>query len=410
MAFTIEPAAGPLPFLNPPSAPVGFGGAIPLGPQISLKGSGFSANTQIFWDGTSIPVTAFTATGVTITPPAADLAQWGQHQVYAASGAFQSAPVTVIVARSVNARGSAYDSANNVLYLLSGSTPQASASDLLILDGATGHLLNTLPALIPGSGPMAVSANGQYLYLASNAGSFSLAQVYRYSAMSGGIDLQWAVPSPTGQTFSQVNYLLTPPDSAQTVIVSSSNDSGDCQVVIFDGNQARALTSVTAGFPLSSYYTGYPTFFASSSRIYTGNLSESATATGDPCWQWFDYSALGITGGQPSCADAPSELKYDSGVDYLTDGTRVFVVAEPLPPQSGLSAPSPTADIINRRAWQLNVTPYSVSQVFAYDMNAQRLQWLMQVSYNTFQQTAVFYSLGNGSALLVAGSYVYLVH
>ncbi|MEO7145563.1 MAG: hypothetical protein ABI165_18870, partial [Bryobacteraceae bacterium] len=144
--FTVEPASGVgVPVLNTPT-PLTFGGTPSLGPQISLTGSGFTANTRIFWDGASVPVSSFTATRIAIQPPAADLTKWGAHDVYAMDGVFQSPTVREFIGRSVDVRSSAYDPAQNVLYVLSRSTLYADASDLLILDGATGSLLNSLPA------------------------------------------------------------------------------------------------------------------------------------------------------------------------------------------------------------------------------------------------------------------------
>jgi hypothetical protein len=407
-AFAIQPASGAtVPFLNSPSVPFTFGGTVALGPQISMGGSGFTASTQIFWDGASVPVSAFAATSIAFQPPPASLAQWGVHSVNAVNGAFQSPTVKVSIGRAVNLRRSAYDPVKSILYVLSGATA-AVPSDLLILDGATGKLLNTLPALLTGVGLMAVSANGQYLYIANDIGSSSLAQIFRYNTETATVDLQWQIPSFNGQVFSQVNSIVTPPDSPETLVVSSNDNQGNSQVLIFDGNRARALTSVTAGFPAASSTSGYPLFFASSTRIYGGVSVLSNNVTGNPCWIWLDYNAAGISGGQSACADAPPEVQHDSGVDYLTDGARVYVISEPSPTAFTNYPPDLTGDLTSRRAWQFDAPAVGPALLFEYNMDAQQLQLLTQLQINNSLGAGTLYSMGNGAALLALSSYIFV--
>jgi hypothetical protein len=373
-AFTVEPAAGVgVPVLTPPP-PFLLGGATPLGPQLSVAGSGFTSHTQILWDGASVPVAAFTATGISFTPPASDLTHWSSHTVSAVDGGFQSPAVQALVGITATPQIAAYDPGHSILYVVS-----SGAGNLSILDGATGSSLGSLPAIVSSPGPIALSADGRYLYLAENP-SFAQPQVVRYNTQSGVVDLHWQIPSLSNMQFRSITSLVTPPDSPDTVMVSTT----DNYIVIYDHGQARGAPAPLAG----------PAFFASSSRIYAAGSSASA----GPCWLWLNYDAFGFSGGQMSCGPPPAELQSDSGVDYLTDGIRTYVVAEPNAGGVG----DFVADVTHREAWQLGGGIFGLYYLFEYNMDTQQLRSIAQLSSGSpYGASPAIYSTGNGAVLVV---------
>lgn len=396
--FTVQPAAGSGALSINTHTPFLFGATQPLGPSISFTGSGFNSATQAFWDGAAVPVTAAAPGTISIQPPAADLERWGAHDLYVTNGAYRSPSTRVFVGRSLLAVGSAYDPALNRLYALVTSLPNGGTycqgCDLQILDGATGITLATVPNIVKMFRAAALSADGRFLYIAQ-AGSTALATIVRYNTSTGAIDLRWPVPAPAGQAASAVNSLATPPDSPETLIVSTTAG----QVLVFDHDRPRLFDSVAAGFPGSAFSGGFPIAFAGAGRIYGG-----ATAN---CWTWLDYDAFGISGGQPSCSNEPPEVQHDSGIAYLTDGKRVYVNALPsllTPANPYYGGPAYALDLSRRQAWEFNFA--SSAQLLQYAMDAQQLQLKAQLGS---PGAAAIYPAGNGALLAVMPSYMLLI-
>jgi hypothetical protein len=396
--FTVQPASGTaIPLLASPYALL-FGGYTALGPAITLTGTGFAAGTQVFWDGASVPVTAYNSGSITIQPPAGDLARLGAHTVYAANGALQSLPVQIPIGRSVSLTDSAYDPNQKRLYALSASATTLYASDLHVFDGVTGNLLATVPGIVSNLLETAISADGQYLYLAGSQEN-QRPVIVRYNTAAGAVDLQWT-PTLAGGTPIYVNSLATPPDSPGTVIVSTSYG----QVLIFDGDQPRPFDSIAAGFPVNS---GYMARFASGTRIYTAGGAGSLVVPGF-CWTWLDYDAFGISGGQPSCAAEPPETQHVSGVTYLTDGTRVYVVStQPAMSSNSHYTPSYAADLALGQAWEFGQLIYSgENQLFEYNMGTEQLQ--LKLSFSA-EGNGKLYSAGNGAVLMALPNAILLI-
>jgi hypothetical protein len=397
--FSVLPTSGMgVPILDAPAAYT-FGPSIPLGPTLQIGGSGFTSSTTVFWDGAQIPVSSFTATQITVQPPAADLTHWGVHQVYAVNGPFQSATVPVYIASPISASTSAYDPVQNRLYVFGSMGVYSPTRGLFALDASTGDLLNSISNILPSGQAIAVSADGQYVYLGSTGGPN--AQIVRYNVSLGKVDLSWQIQPPAGLPSNGINSLVTPPDSPQTVIASTQ--AGD--VLIFDNSQARPNDSTAQGF-FSTFLQnngGYQVFFASSSRIYAAP-GYNTSLTGDtPCWMWMDYDASGISGGQTSCSGQPPETQEDNGVTYLTDGSRTFVVSVPeVPAPPSYSAPSFALDLANNKVWQVSPLFEDDYQLQEFGMKAQQFGVPAQIGVSYFPAGVLaVYAAPNGAALVV---------
>jgi DNA-binding beta-propeller fold protein YncE len=404
VTFTVQPSSGAgVPVLY--EALLIYGGPVALGPQVSLFATGITATAHVFWDGAEVPVASFTSTGIAIQPPAGDLSRLGAHQVYAVDGAFRSMPARVLIGRSVTTSSSAYDPLKNRLYILGSLSPYASTVDLLVFDATTGSLLSSLPSIVQYPRAVALSADGHYLYVAGSADN-ALAPILRYNTETNAVDLQWQAPAATGQTTSVVNSIVTPPDSPETLIVSTT----DNLVLIFDRDRARPFDAATVGFP--GYFSGgYPIFFASATRVYGGipGPSSSGSVT---CWMWLDYDGLGFSGGQSTCAAEPPEMHHDNGVTYLTDGARTYVTSLPWqqpPASSFLTASGRAIDLGRRHAWQYSFSNTSAAQLLDYDMDARQLQLKLQMYTSSYTASGKPYPMSNGAVLLVTQSSIVVV-
>ena len=375
-----------------------FGGTAKLGPQIGIGGSGFTASTQAFWDGAQVPVSAVTATSITIQPPSGDLAHWGAHDFYVSNGAPQSLTGKVFVSLAIPAANSAYDPVQNKLYVLGSATFNQATTDLTVLDAATGAVLHSLPTIPLTLHSAVVSADGNYLYMAGYKPQ-SPAQIVRYNTATNAIDLQWPV-SPVGEfTSADINSLATPPDSPETLIAST----GSGQVLVFDRDRQRTYDSISAGFQTNYFTSGYPIFFASATRIYGGT---PVPTNGTPCWIWLDYDAFGISGGQSACGAAPPETQHDHGLTYLTDGARVSAISLP-PPLTQTYAASLAADLTGRHAWQSTNAGYLGYQLFDYKMDSEQFQ--LKAQLNAFSYgIGPLYATAKG-VLMVLPDYTLLI-
>ncbi|MEO8131746.1 MAG: hypothetical protein ABI822_31925, partial [Bryobacteraceae bacterium] len=373
--FVVQPASNAVPVITRP-APLFYNALNPLGPQVPFSGSGFTSRTRAFWDGVEISVAAVNANRIDVRPPSGDLNRLGAHDFYVTNDAFRSATVRVYIGHAVTAVGSAYNPVRNLLFAITETPSTISSYDLLVWDAATGNLLTRVPGFIPVFRAVALSADGRYLYVAG-VSSTSKSTILRYNTAAGAVDLQWEVPLSAGQSRIDINSLVTPPDSPETVIVSTTMG----EVMIFDRDRPRPYTFLATGLP-SDYFQTYPLVFAGASRIYTGATFPSQNL-GRECWLWLDYDVFGISGGQPSCTTEPSETQHDSGVTYLSDGNRTYVASATSPLRLKLDDPRPNfaLDLTRRVLWQFGSSSSGANQLLSYTMDSQQFLLVGQILY-----------------------------
>jgi hypothetical protein len=233
----------------------------------------------------------------------------------------------------------------------------------------------------------------------------------RYRGIYPGVDLLYRasdkdiefdlVVSP-----GAVNYgtglvsMATPPDSPQTLIISTNSD-----ILIYDRDQPRLFDAAAAGFPT---FQGYSLLFAGQKRIY-GNQGYTALHDTGFCLTWLNYDAFGISTSQSACGPMPPEVQDDHGVTYVSDGVRNYVFSMPSPellPYGSLVYYA--ADPANRQAWEIIPSAYQ-PQLFQYNMDTEQLQFRLQVNYSYIPLAAVLYPAGNGAVLMVQGNSVLLI-
>jgi hypothetical protein len=357
--FAVVAPGTTLPVVNSPTNPPIFGGTPPLGSKIGLTGSGFASSTRIFWDGSEIPVEFVSATRINVQPPAADLARWGGHTVYAMNGALRSTDATVYIARSVSSYLAAADPVRRKLYAIQTvySNPQTTY-DLAILDLATGEPLQTVAGVANSPQAMVVSTDGAYLYIADGGSS---PRIRRYNVDAGAFDPDVTLAyDPYG---SSLPALVAIPGSPQSVIFWNAAQG----VTIYDNGQARPNGPAAAGFK-----TGDSPVFATASRIYLN-------APTGACWQWMEFDASGITGGSPNCSPAaPPDAVRDGAFLYLTDGDRTYPVWLPQDQSSGPYGSRRMIADVPHRVVYVTAVAGSSARVLQYNLDNQQLRLLAQ--------------------------------
>lgn len=164
-------ASAPVPaltFIAPAGAPIG------TSTQITLTGSGFTTNSIAQWNGTALPTTFTSATGVTAQVPASLLNLPGNYQVTVTNpapggGTSSALPFTGFVGLPTNAM--TYNPSNGLFYV---SVPSAAGAPygncVVSVDPATGAL--GTPIFV-GSEPdkLAIAGDGQTMWVGLDAAS-----------------------------------------------------------------------------------------------------------------------------------------------------------------------------------------------------------------------------------------------
>jgi hypothetical protein len=250
------------------------------------------------------------------------------------------------------------------------------------MNAQTGAILRTVPAIAANLRAMALSANGQYLYLADAATSTAGALILRYDTAAGKVDLQWSLPATTPGGISagpDVTALATPAGSPGTLIVSQANGIA----TIFDGASPRLFDSTLAGFVPNSHST-IPFIFAGTSRVYV--LAGS-------CWEWLDFDAFGFSGGQATCGPMPSDVMQLGGLLYASDGARGIA----------FSFPGATGNVVFFFAMDpmaLHAWSWDTGGFINYNLATGTMQ-TTALSSSVFPFSSAVYPAGDGSAILV---------
>ena len=383
--FTVQPSSGGVPRLNVPGVVV-IGAPAISGGRVAFTGSNFVAGMRAFWDGADVPVLVTSATAISVSPPAADLLHVGQHSLYVSLNGLISATVPVIVVSSLAIGPAVADVAGQRLYMIGGSIsnfPQA--LDLLILDMRQGDLITTIPGGGSGVGFLALSDDGQYLYLGVNdlSGTVATSAVRRFNTTTRSIDLSWSLPP-----YINIWAIAAVPGSPETVIVGTT----DRAITIYDRDQPRARTFQN----LIQSTTTIP--FVTANRLFL-------TAT-PQCWSWVDFDPTGVISSQ-QCGPEPPEVKHDSGVVYLTDGTHNYPVATPLVPVSQFILPPILAmDLSSRRVAQLSNNGSSRTLTL-YNMDTQQQQTLF--TFGSAQSSSGLWFNQSGNLLVQSFPYLTFV-
>ncbi len=296
---------------------------------IMLTGSNFSRGATVQLNGATIQTSYVSATQLTATVPAANLAALGWAGVSVVNpipggGVSAVVPLYVFSVLAVNASHVVYDPYTRRLMagLSSGTT------------GTTGLAGNSLVAITPetastgtpvalGGTPagLALSSDGQYLYaLLPNATSGGIA---RFRMQSQQVDFTASGFQATGYNVG-LRDLATLPGSANTLAVDEGEYPG-LSLFDFDGGTRTATRRGTA----TGIYTGTCPTFADASRVFTVDLYSGGGAL-----YAFDATAGGLRSGPGSVLQGMNCTKVDGGLLYGQAGG-VAAVTNGVPTQAG---------------------------------------------------------------------------
>jgi len=339
------------------------------GSALTIAGGGFDNTTQVYWDGAAIPATVNASTSLTMTPPSGSLSRPGAHNVFARNGALVSNTARIYVQQplTIKVGAQAYDPVLQRLYLVSPASSAGASASLMAYDAVSGAQTASVPNIQSTVGPIAVSDDGQFVYIAGGANGL---QVTRFNVAAGAVDLTWQVQPPPLSVTAGIEALFVASHSPQTLVVcltySSAfslsrvaNATEGTQIVVYDGSTPRFLTAVDSGVQLNQVspqvsISPYPVFATRNRVIFENQYADEYPDGITTCWEWLDFDAPGIEGGNSTCGSEPAELVHDHGVSYLTDNNRTlpiaFLNAMSENPYSPLEL---LVDPVHRTAWAL---------------------------------------------------------
>jgi uncharacterized repeat protein (TIGR01451 family) len=304
-------ASSPVPaltFIAPDGAPIG------ASTQITLTGSGFTADSVVQWNGTAVPTTFTSATAVTAQVPASLLTLPGNYQVTVTNpapggGTTSALPFTGFVGIPTNAM--TYNPTNGLFYV---SVPSAAGPPygncVVSVNPATGAL--GAPIFV-GSEPdkLAVAGDGQTMWVGLDAAS----TIEEVNLATGAVGMQIPLADDSGiYDYPPVLHSISVlPGTSTSIAVSITTNNGLYvdHIAIFDNGVQR--TNVGTIFLTGSVDAIFVN--PAQPEIY-------ATALGTG-YGVFSYDASGVTLKTGNVSDpgesatSGTELQIDNGRAYL---------------------------------------------------------------------------------------------
>jgi trimeric autotransporter adhesin len=304
-------ASAPVPaltFIAPAGAPIG------TSTQITLTGSGFTADSVAQWNGTALPTTFTSTTAVTAQVPASLLNLPGNYQVTVTNpapggGTSSALPFTGFVGLPTNAM--TYNPSNGLFYV---SVPSAAGPPygncVVSVDPATGAL--GAPIFV-GSEPdkLAIAGDGQTMWVGLDAAS----TIEEVNLATGAVGMQIPLGDDTGiYDFPPVLHSISVlPGTSTSIAVSITTNNGlyvDYIAIFDNGVQRPNVGTIFLTGSVDAIFVN-PTL----PEIYA-----TALGTGYGVFS-YDASGVTLTAGNVSepgeSASSGTELQIDNGHAYL---------------------------------------------------------------------------------------------
>ncbi|MBS1803976.1 MAG: transcription factor [Acidobacteria bacterium] len=299
---------------NPPAptltASYPGGGPVNTATDISLNGTGFTANTTVAINGATIFSTFQNSSLITATIPASSVALPGNVNITVttpAPGGGTSAALPYTVFLPISNNDIVYDSVDGLLYASVPVTGIGSGGNSVVgIDPFTGDIKRTIWV---GSNPnkLALSTNGKQLFVGLD-GAGAVAQV---DLTQGKVVNQFSLgggPGVYDPPFTAL-YLAAVPASPNSVAVSAWQ-------LAYSGYK---ITIYDSGIPRANVYpngSGPVTFGSSPSVLYTANNVYGGSI------QKLTVDSTGVTGSTNLASTSGDiiTLQYDNGRLYASSG------------------------------------------------------------------------------------------
>lgn len=266
---------------------------------LTLTGTGFTPNSMVAYNGTTVPVAYVSSTSLTATLPASRLPGSGSVTVTTpAPGGGSSASLTFTGYIAIANNGMVYSPTNGLLYI---SVPSSAGppygNSVVPVDPVTGGL--GAPIFV-GSEPdkLALTSDGKYLWVSLD-GAYAVRKVDLTANTAG---LQFTLMNSVGASFSAL-ALAALPGASDSVVVSLEGSGYGSYVNIYDSGTPRANAGVSTAY--ESYGYG----------ILADATPDEIYVAGPGAYTTYSYDGSGLT---PKISNTSNS--YDS---YPWDGIQI---------------------------------------------------------------------------------------
>jgi hypothetical protein len=392
---------------------------------ITVTGSGFNANSAVQLNGTPLGTSYESATTLTATVPAANLAtmDWAGISVEnptPGGGASNIAPLTIYTVLTIGVNHILYDpySRNIMASVGSGSSSVAGNSIASIRPdtGTVGTAVNI------GSQPtnLALTSDGNILYTIL-AGSQSVA---RYNMLSQQADFTWPVPNTTA---NQLRGITTQPGNENTIALDLGSWAGNAIFDFDPVNKTAAMRGQASG-PYTGSCIVMPTAtdMLSFDTDTTGATLDhyTVTAAGFTYYNYQQFVESTLNHGGCFKADGNKVFTVTGGVaDWTTNpATQLGVFGASNNSMWGYNGDVLPDGSLGRTFSVLNSTstysyPSTYDTVQAFDNNTYMPAGSVSIDFATAEGVNSSYTLTDvirwgqdGIAILTSGSHIYLLH
>ncbi len=273
-----DPPAPTLTSILPNSGPINTAA------KITLSGAGFTANSTVAYNGTSLPATFISTSSLTVTLPASSVALPGNGSFTVttpAPGGGTSAAMVYTAYIQIANNSMIYNPVDGLFYV---SVPSAAGlpygNSVVSVDPATGAL--GTPIYV-GSEPnkLAITSDGKYLWVGLDGAS-----AVRKVDLTGGVaGLQFTLGGNTGIYANPGTALALAalPGATDSVVVSATNEFSNLALAIYDSGVVRGGSSSTN----NAYNSAYSLLVdGTRGEVYAGSQNAYYTYT---------YGSTGLT-------------------------------------------------------------------------------------------------------------------
>ena len=391
---------------------------------ITMTGAGFNSNSTVQLDGTPLATSYESATTLTATVPAANLATMGWASISVMNptpggGNSNALPLTVYNVITIGVNHILYDPYSRKIMASVGSGSSSvtgnSIAPITPETGTVGAAMNI------GSQPtnLALTSDGNILYTIL-AGSQSVA---RFNMLTQQADFTWPVPNTTA---NQLRGITTQPGSENTIALDLGSWAGNALYDFDPANKTAAIRGAASG-----PYTGSCIVMPTANDMLSFDIDTSGatldhytvTSAGFQYYNYQQYVGSTLTRGGCFKADGNKVFTVTGGVaDWTTNpATQLGIFSTSANSMWGYNGDVLPDASLGRTFYVVNSNnPYSYPSTFdtlqAFDNKTYMPAGSLSIDFTSTEGANSSYSLTDvirwgqdGVAILTTGGHIYLL-
>ena len=213
---------------------------------VTITGTGLFATSVAYLDGQALTTIAASFTSLTATIDASLLNSFGEHTISVVNpapggGTSNNLPFTVYLTMPLTAKDLVYDRYRRVFYASVPSNAASYPNTVVTIDPTTATMIGTPMSLGSNPGPMAISDDGQFLYV----GLMGTSKIKRVNLYTNQVDLEIALGSDSFFGAYLPLKLAVVPGAPHSLVASlqfANVGPYEAGVKVFDDGVARSAS------------------------------------------------------------------------------------------------------------------------------------------------------------------------